>query len=161
MGPIFQMNNPSPNDLKKLAEVLDSKFRLPGGIRIGWDGIIGFIPGIGDFITNLVSLYIIFRAAMMGCPPSVLLRMGLNVLLDNVFDLVPVLGNFFDIFYRSNLRNIEVVELYQTSPQPTVRSARMMIVGTLMLVTLMLLGSVVLVGYMAVWVWNYIATQST
>jgi len=155
------MNNPSPNDLKKLAEFLDSKFRLPGGIRIGWDGIIGFIPGIGDFITNLVSLYIIFRAAMMGCPPSVLLRMGLNVLLDNVFDLVPVLGNFFDIFYRSNLRNIEVVELYQTSPQPTVRSARMVIVGTLMLVTLMLLGSVVLVGYMAVWVWNYIATQST
>jgi hypothetical protein len=155
------MNNPSPNDLKKLAEFLDSKFRLPGGIRIGWDGIIGFIPGIGDFITNLVSLYIIFRAAMMGCPPSVLLRMGLNVLLDNVFDLVPVLGNFFDIFYRSNLRNIEVVELYQTSPQPTVRSARMVVVGTLMLVTLMLLGSVVLVGYMAVWVWNYIATQST
>jgi hypothetical protein len=155
------MNNSSPTDLKKLAEFLDSKFRLPGGIRIGWDGIIGFIPGIGDFVTNLVSLYIIFRAAMLGCPPSVLMRMGLNVLLDNVFDLVPVLGNFFDIFYKSNLRNIEVIERYQASPQPTVRSARMVIVGTLMLVTLMLFGSVVLVGYMAVWVWNYIATQST
>jgi hypothetical protein len=148
-------------DLQKLADLLDSKFRLPGGFRIGWDGIIGFIPGIGDLLTNLVSLYIIFRAAMLGCPPSVVLRMGLNVLVDNFVDLIPVLGNFFDIFWQSNNRNITLFERYQTSPQPTVRSARMVIVGTLMLVTLMLLGSVVLVGYMALWVWNYIATQST
>ena len=148
-------------DLQKLAEFLDSKFKLPGGFRIGWDGIIGFIPGIGDLLTNLVSLYIIFRAAMLGTPPSVIMRMGLNVLLDNVFDLVPVLGNFFDIFWQSNNKNIVLFERYQSEPHPTVRSSRLVVAGVLGLITIMLIGSVVLVGYMAVWVWNYMATQST
>lgn len=142
------------NDLKELGHFLDSKFRLPGGFRIGWDGIIGFIPGLGDVVTNTLSMYIIARAAALGCPPAVILRMGGNVLLDNLFDLVPVLGNFFDIFWKSNLRNIALVERFEASPARTTMASRILVVATVILVFAVLIGSVILIGFAAFWVFE-------
>lgn len=138
-------------DLKKIAEFLDTKFRLPGGIRIGWDGIIGFIPGIGDLITNIMSIYIIVRGANLGASPSVIIRMGLNVLLDNLFDLVPVLGNFFDLFWKSNVKNLALIESYQANPVATSRSSKWAIGFTLFAVVATLVLSVVLIAFTAVW----------
>lgn len=147
-------------DLKKLAEFLDSKFRLPGGFRIGWDGILGFIPGIGDLVTNLISFYIIVRAAMIGCSPSVILHMGLNVLLDNLFDMIPILGNIFDIIWKSNTRNMALVEKFQLDPASTRRSSRWAVFLALSTVAIMLMVSVALVIAAVIWVWQFIASAS-
>ena len=144
-------------DLQKLATFLDSKFQLPGGIRIGWDGILGFIPGIGDVVTNVLSMYIIARAAALGCSPSVIIRMGGNVLLDNLFDLVPVLGNFFDIFWKSNLKNLELLEKFQASPERTTLGSRILVLSTVLLVFAVLIGSVILIGLAALWVFDQIS----
>lgn len=147
------------DDLKGLARFLDSKFQLPGGLRIGWDGILGFIPGLGDVVTNTLSMYIIARAAALGCPPSVIIRMGGNVLLDNLFDLVPVLGNFFDIFWKSNLRNIELVEKFQASPERTTIASRILVVAAVIFVFAVLIGSVILIGFTAFWVFEQLRTM--
>ncbi|RYE92224.1 MAG: DUF4112 domain-containing protein [Oxalobacteraceae bacterium] len=64
--------------------MLDSKYRLPGGFRVGWDGILGFIPGLGDVATSGISLYILFQAAILGAPPAVLGRMLREVIVADV-----------------------------------------------------------------------------
>ena len=143
-------------DLEQLAKLLDAKYQLPGGFRIGWDGILGFVPGIGDLITNILSMYIIARAAALGCSPSVILRMGGNVLLDNLFDLFPIIGNFFDIFWKSNLKNIELLDQFQAHPTKTTFTSKLLIVATVSFVFAILIASVVAIGYVAVWLFNLI-----
>ena len=154
-----QASAPTANDvqdLRKLAEWLDSKYRLPGGFRIGWDGILGFIPGVGDMMTSLVSIYIMARAAAIGCSPSIIMRMGINVLLDNLFDLIPFIGNFFDIFWKANTRNMDLVERYVQNPAHTKRSSRVVVFLTLLLMTAILIASAVLVIYVVTLVWNFV-----
>ncbi|MBX2993789.1 MAG: DUF4112 domain-containing protein [Bdellovibrionaceae bacterium] len=147
-------------DLKKLAEWLDSKYRLPGGFRIGWDGILGFIPGVGDFVTSLVSLYIMARAAAIGVSPAVIIRMGLNVLLDNLFDLVPFLGNFFDIFWKANTKNMALVDRYVSDPRHTTRSSKIAVFLTLLVVAAVLVASAALIIWVVAALWNYLVQMN-
>lgn len=140
--------------LKKIAEFMDSKFRLPGGFRIGLDGIIGFIPGLGDLIANSVSFYILYQAAVIGCPPSVIIRMGFNVLLDNLIDTIPILGNFFDIFWKANNRNVALVETYVANPRKTTLASRFAIAAALSVVAVTLILSLTLVVFVAIWAWD-------
>lgn len=147
-------------DLKKLAEWLDSKYRLPGGFRIGWDGILGFVPGVGDFVTSLVSLYIMARAAAIGVSPTVIVRMGLNVLLDNLFDLVPFIGNFFDIFWKANTKNMALVERYVSDPRRTTRSSKVAVFFTLLIVAAVLVASAALIIWVVALLWNYLVQMN-
>lgn len=152
------MNSSRPSyqydDLKKLADFLDTKIKLPGGFKIGWDGIIGFIPGIGDFITNLMSIYIILRATVLGCSPAVILHMGLNVLLDNLFDLIPVLGNFFDLFWKSNTKNLALIDRYVQNPTKTARASTWKVALAVFVVISVLLASVAAIAMVAMWAWG-------
>ncbi|MBY0314020.1 MAG: DUF4112 domain-containing protein [Bdellovibrionales bacterium] len=143
-------------DLKKLSEFLDTKYRLPGGFRIGWDGIIGFIPGLGDLVSNILSSYIMARAAMVGAPPAVILRMGINVLIDNVVDIVPIFGNFFDIFWKSNTRNVALVEKYMNNPRGVNRSSKWMVFATLVFILGLLAASVGVVVLITLKVLEYV-----
>jgi hypothetical protein len=96
--------------LRGLARLLDSAIRLPGGYRIGLDGLIGLIPGIGDVIGAGAGAYIVVQAARMGATTSTLVRMIVNVLLEVVVGVVPVVGDLFDFAWKANDRNIELLE---------------------------------------------------
>lgn len=139
------------NDLRALAEAMDARFRLPGGFRIGWDGILGFIPGLGDLFTNFVSGYILLRAALAGVAPSVLIRMGLNVLIDNIIDVIPVFGSFFDIFWKANLRNIRLYESYVGDARHTRRASLLWNLVIVAVILAVLIGSLVLVVIAVRW----------
>jgi hypothetical protein len=104
------------DDLERLARLLDSRWHIPGTrIGIGLDAITGLIPGIGSFATGLVSAYIIWRAGNLGAPTDVIVRMVGNVLIDTIGGSVPVAGNVFDIFFRSNNRNIRLLRRWLDS----------------------------------------------
>lgn len=148
------------SDLKQLSQFLDSNYRLPGGIKIGWDGILGFIPGIGDFISNIFSAYIMARAAMVGAPPAVIVRMGINVLIDNVIDLVPIVGNIFDIFWKSNLKNVALVENYVTHPSQTHKSSKIFVFLALLIMVGLMIGSTIAVIYVSLKVFEYLMTMA-
>lgn len=123
-------------DVKKLADLLDTKFKGPLGLRFGWDAIIGLIPGVGDMITSGVSFYIIYVAARMGVDSSTLVRMGINLLIDNVIDVVPIIGNLFDFYWKANDKNMRLIEKHMANPgKQTIRS-RMVL--TLLAVALLL-----------------------
>ncbi|MGB5853652.1 MAG: DUF4112 domain-containing protein [Oceanisphaera sp.] len=98
--------------LNRLAWILDSAIRLPGGFRIGLDGIIGLVPGIGDLVGAAMSSYIVVEAARLKAPFRVLARMGLNVLIELVVGIVPIFGDIFDFAFKANLRNMRILNEY-------------------------------------------------
>ncbi len=138
----------APEDLKKLSGFLDSKYEGPGGFRFGWDAILGLIPGVGDFLTGTTSVYIIIRAALLGCPPVVLIRMGFNVLVENVVDLIPFFGNLFDFVWKSNLKNLILLERYLAIPQSAVKRSGVFVWTTVLIIILLIAGFVVLSFYL-------------
>jgi hypothetical protein len=96
--------------LRQLAYLLDDRFRVPGTkYRIGLDGLIGLVPGLGDAATTLLSLYIVLEARRLGVPVTKLGRMGLNVGLDAVLGAVPLVGDLFDVAWKANRRNLALL----------------------------------------------------
>src|SRR6188474_116355 len=60
--------------LRSLSWVLDRSIPL-GKWRIGLDPIIGLLPGAGDWIGALLSLYVFYEGARLGMSKGVLTRM--------------------------------------------------------------------------------------
>ncbi len=96
----------------RLARLMDSSIRLPGGFRMGVDGLIGLVPVVGDLAAAGASFYIVAQAARAGVPASVLVRMLLNVAVDAVVGAIPVLGDVFDVAFKANLRNARLMDRY-------------------------------------------------
>lgn len=151
---VYRTDVNSREQIKRLSQLLDSKFQLPFGWRIGWDGILGFIPGIGDILTNIVSFYIVYQAAMLGCPPSVILRMAINILIDNVIDAVPIIGNIFDFMWKANNRNVALLETYLNNPHHATRASRLFVILTLCLVVALFVATAAFTYYLAMWIWG-------
>jgi hypothetical protein len=96
--------------IEKLAHLFDAQFSVPGTqIRFGWDGIIGLVPGIGDTLTVLPQLYLLFESWRLKLGTTVILKMLLNILIDWLIGMIPVLGDLFDVAFKSNLRNAKLV----------------------------------------------------
>lgn len=116
------MNNKS--DLKILSQALDSKFSI-GSFRFGYDGLIGLVPVIGDTITMCLSMYIVVRAIFMRYPTSIIIKMFINVLVENIISIIPLFGNIFDFIWKSNLKNIRLLEAFDSYPKATIRSTKL------------------------------------
>lgn len=140
--------------LRRLAHLLDSAIPLPGGMRIGLDGIIGLIPGIGDLAGTAVSSYIILRAQRLGVPSSVLLRMAGNVALETIIGVIPVLGDLFDFAWKANRRNVDLLERHLTDPRRTRRASRLAVGGVLVGLLVALGGLIYVVVLLVHWLWS-------
>jgi hypothetical protein len=96
--------------VERLAYWLDDRYRLPGTrFRIGLDGLVGLIPGVGDAVTSTLTAYIIYEAWRLGVPPSMLARMLANLGIDTVVGIVPVVGDLLDIGFKANRRNLRLL----------------------------------------------------
>ncbi len=96
--------------LERLARLLDSEFRVPATkMRFGLDGLIGLAPGIGDAAGLALSSYIILEAWRIGAPAPILLRMIANVVVDGAVGSVPIAGDLFDVVWKANRRNMELL----------------------------------------------------
>ena len=108
----------------KLVRWLDDLVRIPGTrFGIGLDAILGaLIPGVGDAVTGLVSLGVLSVAIRRGVPRVVVARMFLNIAIDTVGGLVPVVGDVFDLLWRSNTKNLALLERHQHELEPRARA---------------------------------------
>jgi hypothetical protein len=117
MQPIFdalKASGPTRMDsvgrIATLAHLLDSAIPIPGTNRtIGLDAILGLVPGIGDAVSAALSSYIIWEAHQLGLPRWKIARMIGNVALDSTVGAVPLVGDLFDMAYKSNQRNLRIV----------------------------------------------------
>ena len=96
--------------MRGLARLMDTALRLPGTrISLGADSVLGLIPGIGDFAGAAVSLFIVNEARRLGVPNDKLAKMLVNVGVDTVAGSVPLFGDVFDVYFKSNRRNLALV----------------------------------------------------
>jgi hypothetical protein len=93
-----------------IARLMDTAIRIPGtGIRFGADSVFGLIPVIGDAGGALVGLYILNEARRLGVPPGKLVQMFGNIAADSLLGSVPIAGDLFDVFFKSNRRNLDII----------------------------------------------------
>ncbi|MBZ5758792.1 MULTISPECIES: DUF4112 domain-containing protein [Rhizobium] len=93
-----------------IARLMDSAIRIPGtGISFGADSVMGLIPGIGDAGGALIGLVIVNEARRLGVSNQLLLKMLGNIGLDTVAGSVPLIGDLFDVYFKSNRRNVQLL----------------------------------------------------
>ncbi|RYF90674.1 MAG: DUF4112 domain-containing protein [Chitinophagaceae bacterium] len=145
---------PALQRLKAVANLMDSKFKIPGtNIRFGLDAIIGLLPGAGDLTGFGISGYMIWVMANNGASGFVLARMVLNVLVDTLFGSIPILGDFFDIAFKSNVKNMRLMEQHYEQGRHN-GSAWKVILPVLLLLLGMVVGIVILVYWFISWLWE-------
>ena len=96
--------------VETLAYWLDDRYRVPGTrYRVGLDGLVGLIPGIGDVVTSTLTAYIVYQAWRLGIPAGTLMRMVANLGIDTVVGIVPLVGDLLDIGFKANRRNLRLL----------------------------------------------------
>jgi len=126
--------DPRLADVEVLARWLDYAFALPGGFRFGMAGVIGLVPGIGDVLDALLSLYIVLRAIQLGVPRVALTRMLVNVGIEALAGSVPFLGDLFDVAFKANRRNYQLLKSHLFQPQRQKRQDWLFLILTVVLV---------------------------
>ena len=139
--------------LDDLSRYLDGLFRVPGtGWRFGLDALIGLIPNVGDTLTFLPSLYILFAGVRYGVPKITLLRMAFNLGLDYAVGSVPFIGDAFDFVWKANQQNMDLIRARASGHGKGKTSDYVFVFGLIGLLLLTLIGSIFLSGYILWWV---------
>lgn len=154
---------PSIPDLERLARWMDSLFEIPGvGVRFGLDSLLGLIPGLGDAAASALSLYILHTASRRGVSRLTMTRMALNVALDTVVGSIPVLGDVFDVYWKSNQKNVELLKrhaLASPSEEKRLRTADWLFLGGLAaLLIILLVGSITIAVLLITWLGSLFAS---
>jgi hypothetical protein len=109
--------DPRIADVESVARWLDYAFELPGGFRFGVAGIVGLIPGIGDILDAIVSLYIVTRAIQVGVARVAIARMLVNICIEGIAGSVPFVGDLFDVAFKANKRNYLILKSHLAEPR--------------------------------------------
>lgn len=104
---------------ERLVRMTDELIRIPGtDIHIGIDPIVGLLlPGAGDIITGTGSIALLFLALKERIPTVALGRMVANIAIDTFGGAIPILGDAFDVYWRANRKNLEIIEKYRDDPK--------------------------------------------
>jgi hypothetical protein len=143
--------------LEQLAWLMDRAFRVPGTpIRVGLDAILGILPVGGDFLTGLIQTWIVLVAMYRyRVPRAVAMHMAANVLIDTVVGAIPFLGDLFDVFFKANTRNIQLLnqvrDQYQHGEPVSTGPSILFLVGIAVLLASLL--ALILIGFIAVVAW--------
>ena len=116
--------------LRRWARIFDSAFQIPGtNIRFGIDPLLGFIPGIGDLASPLLSMFMVWHGFKLRVPKVVLARMVLNALIDAIAGVVPVAGDLFDFGWKATQWNLALLEKHAMPGQPPTHGDYWFVIG--------------------------------
>jgi hypothetical protein len=134
-----------------VSHLLDDSLRLPGTrFRFGLDAVIGLVPGFGDAAGAVLSAYLLVEAGRAGAPRVTMLRMAGNVALEAVVGTIPLVGDLFDAGWKSNLRNLRLLEAHLADPRDTERASRAWVAGVVGGVLLVIVAAAALAGWLLV-----------
>lgn len=127
--------------LERLAWIMDRSIPI-GRWRIGLDPILGLIPGLGDWVGAVLSLYVLYEGARLGVRGGVLARMTGNILVETIVGAIPVLGDLFDFAWQANTRNLALLRRhYQPGLAPRSLRRVLLTVGAAAFAVLLLIGA--------------------
>jgi hypothetical protein len=136
----------STADAELLAWLLDNSIPIPGtGRRIGLDAVLGLVPAVGDIVSGGLGLLVVLRAVQRGVPTIVLARMLVNVALDFGIGSVPLIGDAFDLWYKSNVRNVALLRRYAGEPDASTAGQWAFFIGLLAFIGAIAIGFVWLI----------------
>jgi hypothetical protein len=134
---------------------MDELVTVPGTkVKIGLDPIIGLIPGIGDVGSAAIGAYIIRTANRLGVPAIVQMRMLLNLLIDTLLGLVPIIGDYLDVLYKANAKNAALVQRAVENREATGRSSWLVFIGIFAAFILIVAGGIMGTVFLVKWAWN-------
>lgn len=131
----------------RVTHVLDELVSVPGtSIKVGLDPVIGVIPIAGDALAALVGVWVILEASRFGIPRVVLGRMVANLVVDLGIGAIPLIGDAYDLFFRSNSRNLDLFRRHALDPGASTRGEQAFFVGLVVLAIGLLWLVVTLIG---------------
>ncbi|MDZ4290123.1 MAG: DUF4112 domain-containing protein, partial [Prosthecobacter sp.] len=120
--PVGQSGVPISELVRFLAKWLDDIFRIPGtNFKVGLDPILASIPIVGDLLATGSGLVILLEGVRAGVSLPVLLRMSGNMMVNTMLDVIPVIGPIGSAFFKSNLRNLQLLQRWQAGQQQAIR----------------------------------------
>jgi len=137
-----------------LAVIMDNFLRFPGTkLRFGLDPIIGLLPGIGDAASAIISTLALVYAARYRLPKILLVRMALNILINELVGIIPGLGDAFSFWFKSNVRNYELLQRYAAAPERARKADWIFVFGVVAVLFLIVcVGLIVsLLVFQAIW----------
>ena len=138
--------------LRRWARIFDSAFQIPGtNIRFGIDPLLGFIPGIGDLASPLLSMFMVWHGARLRVPKIVLARMVLNALIDALAGVVPVFGDLFDFGWKATQWNLALLEKHAMPGQPASRGDWMFVLLCCAVLAAAALLPILLLAWLGAW----------
>jgi hypothetical protein len=141
--------------VRMLAKFLDSAFTVPGTrFRFGFDPLIDLVPVVGDAVGAAIGSYILVTGARLGLPRAVLARMLWNIGIDAVVGAVPFVGPLLDAGYRSNTKNVRLLEAALVDADRTRRTSRWAVWGLVAAVLAIVAGGVVASVALFKLIWN-------
>mgnify|MGYP003406541042 CR=1 FL=1 len=142
--------------LRRVSKILDNAIAIPGTkISFGLDPILGLIPGGGDTITGGIAAYIVVEAARMGVPREILGKMVSNIVIDSFAGTVPVVGDLFDLGWKANVKNLELLEKHLDITKSS-KGDRLFIFGLIVVLALIILGFATITFFTVTWFWHLI-----
>ena len=104
-----------------MEHLLERSFTIPGVNRkVGLDAIVGLVPVVGDVVTAAMGAYIVWEASNLGLPKWKLWRMAANIAIDTGLGAIPLVGDAFDLMFRSNTRNLRIVKRHLEKHHPLI-----------------------------------------
>lgn len=132
----------------RVTHVLDELVSVPGTpIKVGLDPIIGVIPIAGDALAALVGVWVILEASQFGIPRVVLGRMVANLVVDLGIGAIPLIGDAYDLFFRSNSRNLELFRRHALDPGASTRGEQAFFIGLVVLAIGLLWLAATIIGW--------------
>ena len=141
-----------------LAKLLDTAIRIPGtNIYIGLDPLLGLLPGVGDAIASLIGSVVLVLAARLGIPKITFIRMNLNLLINGTVGAIPIIGDAFSVWFKSNTRNAILLARVVSYPSPAARvSDWVFVVGLLTATLTLLFAAIAGMLWLALQLWQFI-----
>jgi hypothetical protein len=137
---------------RALTRLLDTAVRVPGtSLRFGLDPLLGLVPGLGDVAGAALGSYVVILASRFGAPKAVIVRMLANVAIDTVVGTFPVVGDLFDVAWKSNSRNLTLLEQHLGQPVSTERASRAVVWLTLGTLALLALSAMTVAVFVVRW----------
>lgn len=133
-------------DIERLAHWLDTLFEIPGiRVRFGIDALLGLLPGVGDTVSALASIYILRSASEFRVPRVTIARMTVNIVIDLLVGAIPIVGDMFDVYWKANRKNVELLRRHlkanPTAQQKLTRSDGFFVVAMIGVIAVVLIAS--------------------